>query len=452
MIISDPHFAINISPFTIYLIDRHGKLNPEYVERLNNDSELTGTVFRFEHFLCSPGQLGKNFMSHKYSYYLERCNVLVRLFPSQTEIFYFQIDTFTFRCSYEYFRYQASVFIASITYQNDKNAALYWSKLSFGHINGFHLHSLFCSFLKDHSNYLRNSNEKFILEKAFPKDADLLQKLSERKRVQRAHLDKMLIDEIVDLFELPDNDESNKLFSDVLSGTARSSILTEYHLIQPKDENIDVSVEISYIGHSTGGEKPQYQFTCFIDEIGFPVYMGQITSAVIYLYVLLFAKAGKKIYRDNLRQNCGKLDLPPYLEILKEAYNIFLYGVKRDDYLSFQNNRDDDNFKMWINKINNNNSRNLNQGKSNINSLLGKELSKYCQYDEGSCTAKGSCLDCQNYTMMSALPSLKVENYKHKRSTTTYGISLSEDKIIVPEEFMPIVEKIKEFDFDRVFG
>ena len=26
------------------------------------------------------------------------------------------------------------------------------------------------------------------------------------------------------------------------------------------------------------------------------------------------------------------------------------------------------------------------------------------------------------------------------------------DKIIVPEEFMPIVERIKEFDFDRVFG
>ena len=76
---------------------------------------------------------------------------------------------------------------------------------------------------------------------------------------------------------------------------------------------------------------------------------------------------------------------------------------------------------------------------------------KYCQYNEGSCTARGSCLDYQNYTIMSALPSLKVENYKHKRSTTTYGISLSEDKIIVPEEFMPIVEKIKEFDFDRVF-
>ena len=244
MIISDPHFAINISPFTIYLIDRHGELNPEYVERLNYDYELTGRVFRFEHFFCSPGDLGNNFMSRMYSRYLEKCNVLVRLFPSQTEIFYFQIDTFTFSCSYEYFRYQASVFIASITYQNDKNAALYWSSLSFDKINGFHLHSLFCSFLKDHSNYLRNSNEKFILEKAFPKDADLLQKLSERKRVQRAHLDKMLIDEIVDLFELPDNDESNKLFSDVLSGTARSSILTEYHLIQPKNENIDAGKTI----------------------------------------------------------------------------------------------------------------------------------------------------------------------------------------------------------------
>ena len=46
MIISDPHFAVNISPFTIYLIDRHGELNPEFVERLNYDHELT--IFRRE--------------------------------------------------------------------------------------------------------------------------------------------------------------------------------------------------------------------------------------------------------------------------------------------------------------------------------------------------------------------------------------------------------------------
>ena len=66
MIISDPHFAINISPFTIYLIDRHGELNPEFVERLNNDYELTGRVFRFKHIECSTGQLS-SFMSTKYS-------------------------------------------------------------------------------------------------------------------------------------------------------------------------------------------------------------------------------------------------------------------------------------------------------------------------------------------------------------------------------------------------
>ena len=449
MIISDPHFAVNISPFTIYLIDRHGELNPEYVDRLNSDFELTGEVFRFKHILCSPGQLGYNFMSREYSSYLERSNVLVRLLPSQTEIFYFQIDKFAFRCSYDYFRYQASVFIASITYQNDKNAALYWGRLSFDQINGFHLHNIFCKFLNDHSINLRNSNEIFLLEKAFPQDASLLIKLNHKKKMPHSRLCKIEICEIEDLFELPNKEESDNLFYKVLNGTAGTSILTEYHLNQPKDEAIDVSLKISYIGHSTGGEKPQYQFDCIIDDVTISVYMGQITSAVIYLYVLLFAKAGKKIYRDNLRQNCGKFDLPPYMEILKEAYNTFFYGVEKSDISCLSINRDDSNFKRWINRINNDNSRNLNQGKSNINSLLGKELSK--NRLDGCDSLPRELYKQSHYDdIMRGLPYLKVENFKQK-GMTAYGISLSEDKIIVPEEFLPIVEMIKDFDFDRVF-
>ena len=81
MIISDPHFAINISPFTIYLIDRHGELNPEYVERLNHDIELTGTVYRFKLIECTPGRLEKT-ISSNLSGYLEQCNILLRLFPT----------------------------------------------------------------------------------------------------------------------------------------------------------------------------------------------------------------------------------------------------------------------------------------------------------------------------------------------------------------------------------
>ena len=71
MIISDPHFAVNISPFTIYLIDRHGELNPEFVERLNYDSELTGRVYRFKLIECTPGRLEKT-ISSNLSGYLER--------------------------------------------------------------------------------------------------------------------------------------------------------------------------------------------------------------------------------------------------------------------------------------------------------------------------------------------------------------------------------------------
>ena len=45
MIISNRLFTINISPFTIFLIDIDGQLNPEYVERLNSDITLTGNIF-----------------------------------------------------------------------------------------------------------------------------------------------------------------------------------------------------------------------------------------------------------------------------------------------------------------------------------------------------------------------------------------------------------------------
>lgn len=420
MIISDPHFAVNISPFTVYLIDRHGELNPEYVDRLNTDIELTGEVFRFKHILCSPGQLG-NFMSSEYSSYLEECNVLVRLFPSQTKIFYFQIDTFEFLCSYEYFRYKMSIFIASITYQNNKNTGLYWHEMSIDHIEGADLYNRFVKFLRNHSHNLKTSNERFLLERAFPNDTFLISKFWQNNRAYSANLYSTELQNIEDLFELPNNEESDKLFYDVLNGTAGTSILTEYLLLQPEDETIDVSVEISYIGHSTGGEKPQYRFDYIIDNVRIPVYTAQIASAVIYLYILLFAKAGKKIYRENLRQNCGKLDLPPYLEILKNAYCIFL------------DTQNENKFKEWINRINNNDGRNLNQGKSNINSILMKRLENHSQREKNG------------------LKPLLVKNYK-QNDLTAYGISLNQDKIIVPEEFMPIVESITKFDFDGKFG
>ena len=281
--------------------------------------------------------------------------------------------------------------------------------------------------------------------KVFPNDSDaLLSDYSKKYLLKSIHRHVCSIPRndlvaIEELFEIPCDKDSDKLFYDVLQGNAGISILTDFYFTQIKDESIDVSVEIKSIDYYTAGSKPQFQFDFIIDNERVSVYIGQTTSALIYLYILLFAKAGKKIYRENLRQHCGIGNLPPYLEYLKDAYNIFFDTIN------------DSLFRNWINGINEKYGRNLNQGKSNINSLLGKELSKYCQYNEGSCTARGSCLDYQNYTIMSALPSLKVENYKHKRSTTTYGISLTEDKIIVPEEFMPIVEKIKEFDFDRVF-
>ena len=115
------------------------------------------------------------------------------------------------------------------------------------------------------------------------------------------------------------------------------------------------------------------------------------------------------------------------MNCLEDAYNIFF------------NNQAAKKFKTWlkedVNKIGDFNDkwRNLNQAKGSIGMLIEKQIIKF------------------DDSLLEDMSQLKVLTYT-KKFQTTYGISLSEDKIIVPEEFMPIVEKIKEFDFDRVFG
>ena len=425
MIISDPHFAINISPFTIYLIDRHGELNPEYVERLNNDYELTGRVFRFKHIECSTGQLS-SFMSTKYSSYLERCNVLVRLFPNEKQYFYYMIDTIQYKCSYEYLHYNLTNLIATISYQDSKETWLYWCRIG-GNVS--HLYETLLGFFATHSNILKRNNELFILNKVFPNDSDaLLSDYSKKYLLKSIHRHVCSIPRndlvaIEELFEIPCDKDSDKLFYDVLQGNAGISILTDFYFTQIKDESIDVSVEIKSIDYYTAGSKPQFQFDFIIDNERVSIYIGQTTSALIYLYILLFAKAGKKIYRENLRQHCGIGNLPPYLEYLKDAYNIFFDTIN------------DSLFRNWINGINEKYGRNLNQGKSNINKLLGEGLSKLKNREK----------------VMKSLQYLKVERYKHNNETA-YGIKLDSRKIFIPNEFNFIVKRLKDYDFDKKFG
>lgn len=422
MIISDPHFAVNISPFTVYLIDRHGELDPGYVDRLNSDFELTGKVFRFKHVLCSPGQLG-NFMSSKYSSYLEGCNVLIRLFPNEKQYFYYMIDTIKFDCSYDFLRYSLSNFLATISYQDSKETWLYWCRIG-GHAS--HLYETLLGFLTTHSLTLKRQNELFMLSKVFPnesqkvliRDCNKNYGLSSSFRHVYNIPQKDLLD-IEELFDIPSKENSDKLFYDVLKGTAGTTILTDYYLHQKKDDSIDVSISVKNIGHSTAGAKPMFQFECIIDNERVTIYIGETAPAVIYLYILLFAKAGKKIYRENLMQNCGIGKLPPYLECLRDAYNIF-----------FDTN-DDSMFRNWINKINKNNSRGLNQGKSNINRHLVEELKKEKK-------EKG-------------LTDLIVKRF-NPNYETAYGIELDSSKIFLPDELNSIVESIKNYDFDKKFG
>ena len=228
---------------------------------------------------------------------------------------------------------------------------------------------------------------------------------------------------IEELFEIPCDKDSDKLFYDVLQGNAGISILTDFYFTQIKDESIDVSVEIKSIDYYTAGSKPQFQFDFIIDNERVSIYIGQTTSALIYLYILLFAKAGKKIYRENLRQHCGIGNLPPYLEYLKDAYNIFFDTIN------------DSLFRNWINGINEKYGRNLNQGKSNINKLLGEGLSKLKNREK----------------VMKSLQYLKVERYKHNNETA-YGIKLDSRKIFIPNEFNFIVKRLKDYDFDKKFG
>ena len=164
MIISDPHFAINISRFTIYLIDRHGELNPEFVERLNYDSELAGRVYRFKLIECTPGRLEKT-ISSNLSGYLEQCNILLRLFPTPNHQYSYLTDIIRFEYSYDFFRFKIMDFLSSNTYPQNYYTEEYWNNTG-----GNYRYHVFINFLNFHSSCLEYSMDKFLIKRTFDND------------------------------------------------------------------------------------------------------------------------------------------------------------------------------------------------------------------------------------------------------------------------------------------
>ena len=418
MIISDPHFAVNISPFTIYLIDRHGELNPEFVERLNYDSELAGRVYRFKLIECTPGRLDKT-ISSNLSGYLEQCNILLRLFPTPNHQYSYLTDIIRFEYSYDFFRFKIMDFLSSNTYPQNYYTEEYWNNT-----RGNCRYRYFIKFLNFHSSCLEDSMDKFLIKRTFYND--FFMEGSSKRDCYLKIMGRFNTYATKESFNLPDDMDSDKLFFDIINGKEKPLTLDETSLNEEKPKEVSIEIHKTY-HYNTYDYKPKYLFACNFDRVVVPVYIGRPIAAIIYLYVLLFAKAGKRFNRENLKWYYDNGEWPDYMNCLEDAYNIFF------------NNQAAKKFKTWlkedVNKIGDFNDkwRNLNQAKGSIGMLIEKQIIKY------------------DDRLLEDMSQLKVLTYT-KKFQTTYGISLTEDKIIVPEEFMPIVEKIKEFDFDRVFG
>lgn len=418
MIISDPHFAVNISPFTIYLIDRHGELNPEYVDRLNTDIDLTGTLYRFKLIECTPGRL-EGMIPSNLSGYLEQCNILVRLFPTQTHPYSYLTDKLRFEYSYDLLRFKIMEFMSSITYPENDYTENFWKQKGDYKSN----YTNFIRLLNFHSSRLEKDIDEFLINKAFSNNiADSFSSMNEEYLRYMGRFD---LKGTMDMFNLPDESESTFLFSNIMNGEVKPCSMDVISLKKEKEKDVYIEI-VQTERYNVYDYKPKYLFRCHFDLDIVPVYIGRPIPAIIYLYVVLFAKAGKKLNRECLKWYYDRDNYPDYLDCLEDAYNVFF------------KNQAAKNFKEWlkfdVNKIGEDNDKwhNLDMAKGSISRLIMGQIRKY---DDRLSDDKNS------------IDKITVFTYS-KKFQTTYGIKLSPDKIIVPEEFMPIVERIKELDFD----
>lgn len=418
MIISDPHFAVNISPFTVYLIDRHGELNPEYVDRLNSDIELKGNLYHFNLIECKSGKL-EGMMPSRLSDYLEQCNILVRLFPTQTHPYSYLTDKLRFEYSYDLLRFKIMEFMSSITYPENDYTENFWKQKGDYESN----YTNFIRLLNFHSSRLEKDIDEFLINKAFSNNiADSFSSMNEEYLRYMVRFD---LKGTMDMFNLPDESESTVLFSNIMNGKVKPCSMDGISLKEEKEKDVYIEI-VKTERYNVYDYKPKYLFACHFDLDIVPVYIGRPIPAIIYLYVLLFAKAGKKLNRECLKWYYDKDNYPDYLDCLEDAYNVFF------------KNQAAKNFKEWlkfdVNKIGEDNDKwhNLDMAKGSIGRLIMGQIRKY---DDRLSDDKNS------------IEKITVFTYS-KKFQTTYGIKLSPDKIIVPEEFMPIVERIKELDFD----
>ena len=418
MIISDPHFAVNISPFTVYLIDRHGELNPEYVDRLNSDIDLTGTLYRFKLIKCTPGRL-EGMIPSNLSGYLAQCNILIRLFPTQTHPYSYLTDKLRFEYNYDLLRFKIMEFMSSITYPENDYTENFWKQKGDYASN----YTNFIRLLNFHSSCLEKNIDEFLINKAFRNNiADFFSPMNE---AYLKYMDRFNLKGTLDLFNLPDESESTFLFSNIMNGKVKPCSMDGISLKEEKEKDVYIEI-VKTERYNVYDYKPKYLFRCHFDLDIVPVYIGRPIPAIIYLYVVLFAKAGKKLNRECLKWYYDRDNYPDYLDCLEDAYNVFF------------KNQAAKNFKEWlkfdVNKIGEDNDKwhNLDMAKGSISRLIMGQIRKY---DDRLSDDKNS------------IDKITVFTYS-KKFQTTYGIKLSPDKIIVPEEFMPIVERIKELDFD----
>lgn len=415
MIISNRLFTINISPFTIFLIDRDGQLNPEYVERLNSDITLTGNVYRFKYILCNPLQISKS----QELKYIEHCNILCRLFPNKSHLFHYMIDTLEFNCSYEFFHYAISRYISSISYQNVNSIDQNWLNINEKVNNdGKKVINIFKDFFTYHYSYLKYQNEKLIIEKVFPYDDVQLSFNNHSELSSYRQIEYSDIIAIEKLFKFPGAEDSDQLFMCLINNREETKITPESDLFaELYGEITGISVEVKRMSKpDSTGLKHIYSFAFSIYYESVSISMKQSTSAIIYLFVLLFAKAGKKLYLNKLQLNDNG-GLSPHLECLQKAYNLFFNKQAKID------------FKAWLADNYMSDKRKFDQGIYNIKIILNNKLYH------------------TDKTLVKVLPIINVNSYLIKNHIA-YGISLNADKIILPEEFMPIVKRIKELDFD----
>ena len=409
-LIVDKQKQLNIYPFIIYFIVSPKEYN-EYktpINKLNNYKSFTRNTLKFK--AIPEGKIRSNILSDELSSSIILNNIIVRLFDDNKGNYNYATTKITLNQDPIRFEQRLQEFITYVLKQNIQNLDIEKT----GNKNP--LKSKILQKLQSAINITSSKHDiwkklttpffelsiraNYSLPPRIKKmEKSIYHKLSDKTTKDDFKTLMTYIQQFVD--NIPDVRESNKFIQGVVDETKSKELNIDHKIRVKPNVTPDITVSITKIN------KKKWGFSFNIDGETTLVYIGSKAAAMVYICSLLKTKTRNRLYRNifqkPLPDSSSKIKRSEDVVWLNQVYRTIYPGASED-------------FNTWYEKMKKNSCHFINQGKSQANRDIVKQLSDF----------PNAIYFC----------SIQTENSNAK---TFYHINLPPKSIIIPEELQHLI-------------